>query len=62
MQAGSKVMQGYFFCRECENCDNFFEIEDECKVKGLLTFNKEVMNWEVFYRGKSKHFKIIPRV
>ena len=30
----------------------------ECKAKGLLSFNKEVTNWEVMSRGKNKHFKI----
>ena len=33
---------------------------DECKTKGLLSFNNEVKSWEVMYRGngKNKHFKI----
>ena len=36
---------------------------DECKTNGLMSFNKEVKNWEVIYRGneKHKHLKIKPR-
>ena len=62
-QAESKVMQvqGCFYCGKCENCNKFIEIENECKAKGLLSFNADVKNWEVVYRGKNKHFKIIPR-
>ena len=33
----------------------------ECKVKGVLSFNKEVKNWEVMRKGKNKHFKLKPR-
>ena len=60
MHAESKVMQGYFYCGKCGDCNKFIEIEMECKAKGLLTFRADVKNWEVVYRGKNKHFKIIP--
>ena len=60
-QAESKVVQGCFYCGNSENCNKFIEIENECKAKGLLSFNADVKNWEVVYRGKNKHFKIIPR-
>ena len=43
-QAESKMMQGCFYCRKCEDCNKFSEIENERKVKCLLTFNKDVMN------------------
>ena len=33
----------------------------ECEAKGLLSFNKEVKNWEVMPREKNKRFKIKPR-
>ena len=29
--------------------------------KYLISFNKEVQNWEVMYKGKNKHFKVKPR-
>ena len=38
------MMQGFFYCRKCEDCNKFSEIENERKVKCLLTFNKDVMN------------------
>ena len=61
IQAESKVMQGCFYWRKCEDCKKLFEIENECKIKGLLTFNKVVMNWKVAFRGQNKHFKIMQR-
>ena len=61
MQAESKVMQGCFHCGKCGNCNKSLEIEKECKSKGLLSFNADVKNWEVVFRGKNEHFKIIPR-
>ena len=61
MQAKSKVMQGCFYCGKCESCNKFLEIENECKAKVLLNFNKDMKNWEVAYRGKNKHFKITPQ-
>ena len=54
-------MQGCFYWRKCEDCRKLFELENECKIKGLLTFNKVVMNWEVAFRGQNKHFKIMQR-
>ena len=54
-------MKSCFYCRKCEKCIKFYEIMNEYKAKGLLTFNKELKNWEVIYRGKNKHFKIKPR-
>ena len=34
----------------------------ECQAKGFLSFNKEVKNWEVIYKGKkNKQFKIKSR-
>ena len=59
--AEDDVMKSYFYCRKCEKCNNFYDIMDECKAKYLLSFNKEVKNWEAVYRGKNKHFKIKPR-
>ena len=61
MQAESKVMQGCFYCGKCESCNNFLEIENECKAKVLLNFNKDMKDWELAYRGKNKHFKITPQ-
>ena len=40
-QAKRKMVQGCFYCRKCEDCNKFFEIENERKVKGLLTFSKD---------------------
>ena len=56
--AEDDVMKICFYCRKCEKCNKFYEIMDECKAKDLLSFNIEVKNWEVIYRGKNKHFKI----
>ena len=63
MDAEDDVMQSYLYCKKCQKCNNFYEIMDECKTNGLMSFNKEVKNWEVIYRGneKHKHFKIKPR-
>ena len=47
--------------RSVEIANTFFKIENECNTKGLLTFNKEIMIWEVVYSGKNKHFKIMSR-
>ena len=48
-QAESKVMQvqGCFYCGKCENCNKFIETENECKAKGLLSFNADIKNSEV---------------
>ena len=54
-------MKSCFYCRKCANCSKFYEIMIECKVKGVLSFNKEVKNWEVMHKGKNKHFKLKPR-
>ena len=43
MQAESKVIQGCYYCKKCENCKKFFEIENECNAEGLSTFNKEIV-------------------
>ena len=56
IQAESKVMQGCFYCGKCENCNKFLEIENECKTKDLLSFNRNIKNWEVVNRGKNKNF------
>ena len=61
MHTESKVMQGCFYCGKFGDCNKFIEIENECKAKGLLTFRTDVKNWEVAFRGKNKHLKIIPR-
>ena len=61
MHAEDDVLKICFYCRKCEKCNKFYETMDECKAKGLLSFNKEVKNWEVIYRGKNKHFSIRPR-
>ena len=45
-------MSGCHYSKKCKLCDKYFEIMNECKAKGLLTFNKEVETWEVMYRGK----------
>ena len=58
MQTESKVMQGFFHCGKCGNCNKNLEIESECKSK---SFNADVKKWEVVFRGKNEHFKIIPR-
>ena len=54
-------MQGCFDCGKCGDCNKFIEIENKCKAKGLLAFRADVKNWEVVYRGRNKHIKIIPR-
>lgn len=58
--AEDDAMKICFYCKKCEKCYKFYEIMDECKTKGLLSFNNEVKSWEVMYRGngKNKHFKI----
>ena len=62
MNAEDDVMKSCFYCRKCGKCNKFYEIMDECNAKGFLSFNKEVKNYEVIYRGKkNKHFKIKPR-
>ena len=59
MHAEDDVTKSCFYCRKCEKCIKFYEIMSECKKKGFLSFNIEVNNWEVTYRGKkNKHFKI----
>ena len=50
-----------FYCKDYEKCNKPYEILTECKAKVLLSFNKEVKNWEVIHREKNKHFKIKPR-
>ena len=61
--AEDDVMKNCFYCKNCEKCNKFYETMDECKRKGLVSYNKEVKNWEVIYRGNgnNKHFKIKPR-
>ena len=54
-------MGGCRYCKKCKLCNKYFEIMNECKTKGLLTFHKEVKAYEVMYRGKNKHFKVKPR-
>ena len=61
IRAEEDVIKSCFYCRECARCSKFYETMTECKAKGLLSFNKEVTNWEVMSRGKNKHFKIKPR-
>ena len=61
MHAEDDVMKNCFYCKNCEKCNKFYEIMTECQAKGLLSFNKDVQNWEVMRRGKNKHFKIRPR-
>ena len=61
IRAEENVMKSCFYCRKCANCSKFYEIMIECKVKGVLSFNKEVKNWEVMHKGKNKHFKLKPR-
>ena len=61
MQGESKVMQVCFYCGKSENCNRYLETKNQCKAKGFLSFNKGIKNWEIAYRGKNKHFKIIPR-
>ena len=62
MYAEDDVMKSCYYCRKCERCYKFYEIMNECKAKGFLSFNKEVKNCEVIYRKKkNKPFKIKPR-
>ena len=38
------ISKSCFYCKKCEKCNKLYEIKDECKVKGFLSFNKEVRN------------------
>lgn len=59
MRAEDDVMKICFYCNKCEKCNKFYKIMPECKKEGFLSFNKEVNNWEVTYRGKkNRYFKI----
>ena len=44
MYAEDDVMKSCYYCRKCERCYKFYEIMNECKAKGFLSFNKEVKN------------------
>ena len=61
MHAQDDVTKSCFYCKKCEKCNKLYEIKDECKVKGFLSFNKEVRNRGVMHKGKNRHFKINPR-
>ena len=61
MHPEDDVMKTRFYCKDYEKCNKPYEILTECKTKVLLSFNKEVKNWEVIHREKNKHFKIKPR-
>ena len=61
IHAEDDLMKSCFYCKKCKKCNKIYEIRDECKAKGFLSFNKEVKNLEVMYRRKNKHIKIKPR-
>ena len=42
MEAESKLMNGCFYYEKCKNCNKFLEFENECKGKGLLSFNRDI--------------------
>ena len=63
IHAEESVMKSCFYCKKCDKCNKYDEIRNECETKEFNSFNKEVRNWEVMYRGngKHKHLKIKPR-
>lgn len=54
-------MKTRFYCKDCKKCNKYYEILTECMAKVLLSFNKQVKNWEVMHKEKNKHFKIKPK-
>lgn len=61
MQAEDDVMKSCFYCKNYKKCSRFYEIMNECKAKGLLSFNKEIENWKIMQRERNNHFKTKPR-
>ena len=60
IRAEEDVMKSCFYCRKCAKCSKFYEIMTECKAKGLLSFNKEVKNWEVIFIKKRLQHRCFP--